>query len=57
MHVHEFPEFQLMRFSSLVMDPVIADELDTRAFFTFHDSEFIVLYSLRERKYAKVKFE
>lgn len=56
-HVHEFPEFQRRFFSSLVLDPVIVDDLDTRAYFTFHDSYFLILYSFREKRYAKVKFE
>lgn len=56
-HVHEFPEFRRIHFSSLVLDPVIVDDLDTRAYFTFHDSYFLILYSFREKRYAKVKFE
>lgn len=54
-HVKEFLEFK--HFESIVLDPLGADEPDVRAYITFKNQRYIMIYSLKEKKYAKIKFE
>lgn len=58
LHVHEFPELKKARFSSITLDPdPMIDEFDTRAYITFHNRNYLMIYSFKDKRYAKLKFE
>lgn len=58
LHVHEFPEMKKAKFTAITLDPdPLIDELDTRAYITFHNRDYLMIYSFKDKRYAKLKFE
>lgn len=57
-HVHEFPELKKAKFSSITLDPdPLLDEFDTRAYITFQNRDFMMIYSFKAKTYAKLTFD
>jgi hypothetical protein len=44
------------KFAKLIIDPITSENGDTRAFIALKNEDYLLVYSLNERKLGKLKF-
>lgn len=44
------------RFSKIIVDPLQTENGDTRAYISLYEEDYLLVYSMNERKVGKLKF-
>lgn len=55
-HFTTFGQFLNLKFSKIIVDPHESENGDTRAYISLYDKDYLLVYSLLERKVGKIKF-
>lgn len=55
-HFQAFGGLKGKKFSKITIDPVACENGDIRAYLAMEDEEYLLVYSLSERKLGKLKF-